>query len=194
MNDRRVVEIGRAAVLEIEAARSWWRQNRDKAPNAVGAMCWDVDPRTNTGTCVEIYVLDVNNPGCGDAMTTSYTASGGPIQGICLPMCNPLANECDANYGCRWRTKGSGRRGFWCTGNGSADVDEQCFSYFDCQAGLACTWPDGSDAWAGSLNESTCKPHCSLSAPDCPDGWSCQPWYAETEEPPGHEDVGICVQ
>lgn len=35
MNDRRVVEISPAALLEIEAVRSWWRQNRDKAPYAV---------------------------------------------------------------------------------------------------------------------------------------------------------------
>ena len=35
MNKRRVVEISPAAILEIEAVRSWWREHRDKAPNAV---------------------------------------------------------------------------------------------------------------------------------------------------------------
>ena len=156
-----------------------------------GAMCWDVNPRTNTGTCVEIYVLNAGNPGCSDAMTVSVTASGGPIQGLCLPMCNPLANECEPQQGCVWRVKGSGRRGFWCSGVYEGEVGEVC-DYRSCVPGLSCTWDDGSPAWVGGEGN-TCKPHCSLSSPNCPDGWSCQPWYAATEEPPGHEDVGICL-
>ena len=35
MNKRRVVEISPRAAGELETARRWWHENRDKAPSAV---------------------------------------------------------------------------------------------------------------------------------------------------------------
>jgi len=49
MNERRVVEISPKAIAEIDAVRSWWRENRDKAPNAVDDDLLELVERLETG-------------------------------------------------------------------------------------------------------------------------------------------------
>jgi len=152
-----------------------------------GAMCWEAGG-TWTGTCVELYVFDSLHPGCGDPMTTSFTDNSS-IQGACPPKCNPLANDCGLGEACRWSaTLGKGD-GFWCALFLGQEAGDTCSSPYDCADGFSCALPIN----VPTVDDGTCKPHCSLAAPVCASGSSCHPWYGESKAPPGHQDIGLCV-
>jgi hypothetical protein len=75
------------------------------------------------------------------------------------------------------------------SGRGGAAGDP-CEFINVCAAGLLCLTPD---ATPGCDALGCCTPICELSAPPCPAGQACVPWYADNEAPPGLADVGICT-
>ncbi|MEM6995294.1 MAG: hypothetical protein AAF721_32595, partial [Myxococcota bacterium] len=63
-----------------------------------GAMCFDVDAMTLTGTCVEMCGGSLANPICTDPDTSCAIANDGFII-LCLATCDPLMQDCN-NGGC----------------------------------------------------------------------------------------------
>lgn len=153
-----------------------------------GAMCWDVDPQTNEGTCVAMITGSPVRPICADPMT-SGTVSGDGVLNLCLAGCRPLQDDCPAGQGCY----PFGDR-FSCapdTSGEGGNAGDACEFINACSSGLACI---GADALPDcSLSAGCCSPYCDTTRPVCPDGLTCEPWSDETTVLPGGDNLGICL-
>jgi hypothetical protein len=159
-----------------------------------GAMCWDVDP-TNEGTCVEFCSGSGDSPLCSDPSTRCTVMNEGVLI-LCLPVCDPLMQDCVAGQGCYPFTDG-----FVCLPDGSGRsgaFGDPCIESDACDPGLFCApteaVPECVDA------SGCCSELCDVGVdePDLqctgqPQGQSCVPWFADGEAPPGLEDVGSCL-
>lgn len=157
----------------------------------LGVMCWDVDEDTLEGTCVAMCEGNARAPICDDPTTACASSNDGVIN-LCLPSCDPLAQECAADELCVF--VGSN---FICAPDASGDegqLFDACEFVNVCDLGLACV-----DALAASecdpLVAGCCLPYCDLDLPpSCPGAMQqCVPWYEPGEAPPGKEDLGFCT-
>jgi hypothetical protein len=55
-------------------------------------MCWDVKPDTMKGTCVAQCTGSEAAPMC-DADSSCFVSNDGVLN-LCLPLCDPLAQDC----------------------------------------------------------------------------------------------------
>ncbi len=160
---------------------------------ALGAMCFDVDPETNTGTCYEMCHGSEANPQCFDPSSTCIFGGDGVLI-LCYPMCNPLDFDCGEGRGCYpgWDT-------FICSYDASGDAGafgDACDYTNDCDAGLFCGEPEQLPECAGT---NCCNAFCDLGLADpdatCPgfaDGQTCLPYYEDGQAPSGLETLGYC--
>ncbi len=152
------------------------------------SMCFSVDNETNEGTCVALCEGSENAPTCAPEATACSISNDGVLI-LCLPICNPLANECDAGQGC-FPVDGT----FQCVQvAGGVDVGEPCEFINACADGTACVNPDivpGCPAGAGGC----CTSYCGLDDDTvCLEGQECVPWFEMGQEPDAClEGVGIC--
>jgi hypothetical protein len=162
----------------------------------LGAMCWDVDPATNMGTCVAMCMGDEENPTCEDRNTTCEISNDGVLV-LCLPTCDPLAQSCPEGEACypsqdAWvcRPDGSGEMGGY---------GDPCEAIDGCDPGLVClaseVVPPGQpcEGEAGCCTE-VCDLTDAAGDAQCtgaPGGQTCQAWY--DDPPPGYENVGVCA-
>lgn len=65
----------------------------------LGLVCLWVDPATNMGTCVPLCVGTEANPSCGGDEGACTLAFEGALP-VCLPGCDPLAQDCPDGAGC----------------------------------------------------------------------------------------------
>lgn len=164
----------------------------------IGVMCWDVDPKTNIGTCVAMCTGDESNPICEDPDTSCAIANDGAII-LCLPNCDPLLQDCADGQACypindAWSCApdASGETGVY---------GDPCEFINVCDPGYVCL--DASTVPPGQMCEGAagcCTAVCDLTDPAGNDqcegvagGQSCEAWYAEGMVPPGYEDVGVCA-
>lgn len=137
-----------------------------------GLMCWNVDPETLTGECVDhcdsMYACEVETDTC------SIFNNG--FLPLCLPACNPLESSCGKGFGCYPDSEGS----FVCVREGEnlhlgGDFHPHC--------------PSGS-----LVVDEVCTPFCDVSVEGAcgPDG-TCETYYELGSPAPGLEDVGYCV-
>ena len=153
-----------------------------------GAMCWNVDPDTLSGTCYAQCTGSEAAPLCPDACD-SCTVSGSGVINICLPPCDPLAPDCDPAQVCVPVFDG-----FSCVPLGvsePANVGEPCEYVNVCAAGTVCV--DGAcDGVTGC-----CSPVCATDGPDGCDamlpGTSCQPWSDAPSDACGLANLGVCL-
>jgi hypothetical protein len=155
----------------------------------LGSVCWDADPDTGIGYCVSFCSGSPDAPICPEGSKCTLTSSG--VINLCLPTCEPLAQDCGQNnicipvndsYECVLDASG-----------GQAPYGTPCNYINSCNAGLICV--DASLVPAPQCTQSSgcCSPMCSISAgAPCPGaGQSCEPVF--NPQPPGYEDVGVCV-
>lgn len=156
------------------------------------SMCWDVDGETNEGTCVALCEGSENAPTCAPEGTACSISNEGVLI-VCLPICNPLADECGNGQACY----PSGEF-FQCAPDASGEDQGQpgdsCEFVNACDNGTGCvnsalvpTCPAGSSG--------CCSSFCDLTAeePGCLEGQECLPWYEMGQEPDAClEGVGIC--
>ena len=161
----------------------------------ISSMCWNVDPETNEGVCTAFCSGSEANPVCEDPTTQCVIANEGTLI-LCLPTCDPLAQDCTNGQNCYPIDDG-----FACApdaGGEQGAYGEGCEFLNVCDAGLFCANPDAVPDCAGAAG--CCSEFCDLSAAD-PDaacsgaagGQVCTPWYEEGQSPPGYEDVGACA-
>jgi hypothetical protein len=155
-----------------------------------GSMCWDVDPDTNVGTCVEFCGGSIDDPTCADFHTC--VSANDQVLNLCLPFCDPLLQDCSEGQACY-----PFNEAFICavdaSGENGAD-GEECEYINVCDPGLFCAATDVVADCASLAG--CCTPFCDASDPidGCPSSQEdCIPWFAEGEAPPGFEDVGACV-
>lgn len=151
-----------------------------------GAMCWDVDPRSGIGTCIELCTC--GEPMCGE-MATCIVSNGGALA-ICEPTCDPLLQDCAPGQGCYPSTQV-----FACAPDASGEmgaVGDPCEFVNTCNPGTACITAASLPSCAGS---GCCSPFCDFTdpSPECPDGTVCNSWFGEGAAPRGLEDVGVCT-
>jgi hypothetical protein len=159
---------------------------------AEGSLCWDPDPDSNVGTCVAFCEGPADSPSC-EAGTLCGVNNDGVLP-ICLPTCDPLAQDCENTDNLCLPTPASD--GYYCVLDASqqmAPYGAPCSYLNGCNTGLLCVDPAGvpepecASAWG------CCSPMCSLAAAEpCPGaGQTCEPVF--DPQPPGYEDVGVCI-
>ena len=161
----------------------------------IGSMCWDVDPETNQGNCIALCTGATDNPLCEDPDTTCVQANGGALN-ICLPICQPLLQNCPDGNACY-----PADDGFTCAPNAAPDAlpYDACAFLNVCPEAHFCANPDiAPSGLCDPAAQGCCTPFCDLSAEtdtcmsDSED-WACQPWYEDGEAPPAYADVGACA-
>ena len=162
----------------------------------LGAMCFDVDPETNEGTCYAFCMGSEALPVCLDA-SSQCNITGEGILTLCLPSCSPLLQDCNEGEGCYPVDEG-----FTCapdvSGPDAGLYGDDCEFINVCDTGLFCDELGGVPNCMGSLG--CCNAFCDVSVADpdavCPDvaqGQTCVAWYEPGTAPPGLQDVGRCT-
>jgi len=164
----------------------------------LGSMCWDVDPKTNIGTCVAMCTGDEANPICDDPDTSCAIANDGAIV-LCLPACDPILQDCAEGQACypiqdAWSCApdASGETGVYgdaCEFINVCDPGYICLDASTVPAGQMCEGAAGCCTGVCDLTDPMGDAQCEGSA----EGQTCQPWYEEGAAPPGYEDVGACA-
>ncbi len=164
----------------------------------IGVMCWDVDPKTNMGTCVAMCTGDESNPICEDPDTSCAIANDGAII-LCLPNCDPLLQDCVDGQACypindAWSCApdASGETGVYgdpCEFINVCDPGYICLNAAAVPSGQACEGAGGCCSGICDLSDPAGDAQCEGAA----GGQTCQAWYEEGAAPPGYEDVGACA-
>lgn len=154
----------------------------------IGAMCWDVDPETNEGTCVDFCTGGESNPVCADP--TMFCVGRGPY--LCLPSCCPLERDCPEGQACY-----PVFHDFLCAPDASGDTGgfgEPCEFINSCDPGMLCASAETVPNCAGT--QGCCTAFCEVGSSSCsllhPD-LECTPWYGEGDAPPGQDHIGACL-
>lgn len=154
---------------------------------AVGGMCWNVDPESNTGVCIEVCSGSADAPACVTVGTSCAIANDG-VLAVCVADCDPLLQDCPDSEGCYGFDDG-----FSCFPDGSQEQGaylDVCSYYNACDPGLICV---AESAVAGCLESSCCTPYCDVDVPVCPEtSAGCVPYYPDGGAPAGLESLGFC--
>ena len=156
------------------------------------SMCFDVDQDTLEGTCFAFCGGDESDPTCPNACDFC-TISGDGVLTICLPTCEPLAQECPPGDGCYFVE--SSQTAFICT----PDVSEEngapgdaCEFLNQCDPGSMCL---GADFLASCESTGCCSPFCTVGDPTACEalpGTECLPLFEETPACTP-QDIGVCA-
>ncbi len=153
----------------------------------LGLLCWDVDPDSLEGVCVDMCQGSPDNPVCSEPETACLIANDGVLI-LCLDTCDPLAQNCPDEQGCLFFNNN-----FQCVPLAD-DIPngDECEFVNVCVEGSACI---GAESFPGCGGLGCCSPFCEVDAPVvCPaPGMECVPWFEQGEAPPGYEDVGVCA-
>ena len=155
----------------------------------VGAMCWDIDPTTQLGTCIAFCAGSPNAAFCASP-DMHCRVSGDGILNLCVPNCDPQdAGTCATGHGCYPIYDD-----FTCAPDASGEDNggpfDACEFVNACDPGSACGAAEAVGACSADAS-ACCTPYCDLNAPSCPKGTSCVPYYDDVPRP-GYEDLGFC--
>lgn len=122
----------------------------------LGALCWDVDPKTLEGECIAFCGGSVNDPTCEGGCEYCSIAGEGVLS-LCLPTCDPLNPQCGDGEGCV-----AVNNRFTCVplAEETAGVGETCVTINDCDAGLSCV--AGDNVTGCTPGEGCCTAFCDL--------------------------------
>ena len=157
----------------------------------LGAVCWEADLVTFEGTCVALCQGSPQSATC-DAGTHCTVLNDGVLN-LCLPDCDPLAQDCEAGQTCIPIPESDE---FICVldaGGAEGQAFDTCEFLNACDPGLLCADPELASECSPS-GPGCCLPFCDVSAANtCPGvDQECLPWFAPMQAPPGKEDLGIC--
>ncbi|MCA9689538.1 MAG: hypothetical protein R3A51_19230 [Nannocystaceae bacterium] len=167
---------------------------------AEGVMCWNTDPDTGFGTCVELCTGSLEAPQCGPP--NSFCVVANMVLNLCLPFCDPLVQDCQGNNEtCLPQPNGDGFSCVLDSSGGQAPSGTPCEFANACNPGNICLnlefFPHPDCEGSGGC----CGPYCDISDPganaNCQevlDTAECVPWYQEGTAPEPYADVGICIQ
>lgn len=158
-----------------------------------GVMCWEVDPNTKMGTCVAQCTGTPDAPICADGGTCFISNEG--VLNLCLPLCDPLAQDCPGTGLCIPNPKNNEE--FTCVLDASGE-EGQAFDACEyinvCDKGLLCANPMlATECDPAAIG--CCLPFCPLDEvpSKCPGAnLQCIPWFEMGTAPPGYENVGFC--
>ncbi len=152
------------------------------------SYCWYVED--HVGECVALCLGAPDDPECPPGSNCKFTAED--VYSLCIPNCDPLAQDCGEDLGCFWTGIGTT---FDCNfRTEDTPVGEYCGVPNDCAPGLVCLenelLPECEDG-----NWSCCTAFCDLAEGDAAceqavPGTVCTPFV---DDPPESEIVGVCV-
>lgn len=150
-----------------------------------GLMCWQIGP-ANIGTCMTL--CDSDDLACPDGTTCGRLV--GVDAFLCLPVCDPLAQDCIEGAECT-----IGERGFGCAPDKSGDegqIYDACKYANSCDPGLACAKPEAAPGCKIGDFDGCCVPFCEVGVTLCPDDLECLPVF-EPADFPQFETFGVCI-
>jgi hypothetical protein len=161
-----------------------------------GSLCFSVNPETNVGTCIALCEGSPEDPSCADINTNCNISNMGSLI-LCLPLCNPLLQDCVAGgfqeQGCYWANGN-----FQCWPNYSGDTGaygDPCMFFNVCDAGLFCAnaniVPNCNDS-SGCCTEFCDLDDMNFMCEGQDDGAECIPFFDPGTEPPGLTNLGVC--
>ncbi len=156
---------------------------------AFGSICWDVDPKTNEGTCVAQCVGTDQAPICEDP-DTFCMLSQRPALALCIAACNPLTQDCPEGQGCYLLDTR-----FVCgvdVSGPAGEVGDPCEFINTCDPGLLCV--QAADLTVCEGGPGCCSPVCEVNdpMPPCEPADVCVPWFGPGRAHPGLENIGFC--
>ena len=124
---------------------------------------------------------------CNDVNDSCFTDPSAPF-GVCLPSCDPLAQDCGIGFTCIPDPPST----FVCLPDASDDGADQgatCVFANSCNPGFMCIEPEDEGCGAGT---GCCSAYCDLGSPVCANAeHECQVVLASPS--PGYETVGVCA-
>lgn len=158
-----------------------------------GAMCWEVDPQTGIGTCVAQCTGSPEAAVCPLGGTCFVSNMG--VLNLCLPLCDPLAQDCPGSGLCIPNPKNNEE--FTCVLDASGE-EGQAFDACEyinvCDKGLMCADTAFVGAGCDPASKGCCTPFCEFPGGPCPNpDQSCVQYYDPANPPfPNAEDIGVC--
>jgi hypothetical protein len=159
------------------------------------SMCWDVDPKTNIGTCTLFCIWTNEEPFCPDPCDICPEGADGLIR-LCFSPCDPIVQDCEPGQAC-YEVSNT----FSCAPDASPEgtgIGSECELINWCPAGMACL---DAALVPGCEGDGCCVPYCPVGGADpCPGllpGTSCVPYFEEGEGPPMEcqsAPPGACIQ
>lgn len=155
------------------------------------SICFDTQEVDGmlVGTCHAQCTGSPADPMCPDGSSCLLPAEG--TLTLCLPQCDPLAQDCPAGDGCYWTGYD-----FYCvvTLEEGIPTGQPCGYTNDCEPGNQCV---EASYLPGCADASCCTSYCDLSLGDADcaaqPGSACTGFFLEGEVPAGFENVGVCV-
>ena len=152
----------------------------------LGSFCWDIDAEGN-GMCTNFCEGTEESPDCSNP---DESVAWGKTFCLCLPVCDPLINDCPVGCGCYAADVDR----FQCVPDASGEdagrFGDPCEFTNACDPGLHCT----SSQYVECAGASCCTYFCDLTAQDtCPGAHVCTPLYEDGTSPPDNDDVGLCL-
>ncbi len=163
------------------------------------AMCWNVDPTTNMGTCVAFCTGSPNMPSCADPTAVCTIANDGVLI-LCLPGCDPLLQDCGQGQTCAPTVDGSDFQCVLAVPEGGGPPGTPCELLGACWYGGMCMDAARVPGCTGDVG--CCAPFCDLTDPEADatclaayetPGAACVPYFLDQPPAPGHENVGVCA-
>lgn len=126
-----------------------------------GLLCWDPDPVTLVGMCVEMCEGPDAWAGGGCSENKLCNSDKEGIVNLCLATCTPLDDDCPVGCMCQ---QSSAYSAFWCARMwGELELGDSCSWAGECGSGMAC-----ADASVSNCNEETtascCVAFCDVTA------------------------------
>ena len=151
--------------------------------------CWDtidVDGEL-VGTCLAFCTGTPDDPMCAPGSVCLLSSEGSIT--LCIPTCDPLAQDCDPGLACYWN-----HQGFNCIfTTEDIELGQPCGYINDCAAGLTCL---SAEVMPDCEGASCCSSFCALDLGDAEcaglPGTVCSSFFPD-EPVPGYENVGVCI-
>lgn len=148
--------------------------------------CWDIALVDGEflGTCYDFCLTEILECPMGTSCLHDFTG----YPGYCMPLCNPLLQDCGPGQGCYWSNDS-----FRCLASSSERaLGEPCAATQACAPGLMCLPANYFPSCEGS---DCCGAWCELELGDTPcelmPGTVCAPFFPAAP-PLGYEGVGVC--
>jgi hypothetical protein len=157
---------------------------------AKGYICQNVDADQKNGICTEYCTPEMTCPNTsgGDGICL-FDSNEGTLP-ICLPLCDPLLQDCGGESACYGDPSGPP---FFCYNPDPKDggMDGSSCDFTNaCLAGLTCAQADTQEGCV-TTEFGCCSPFCALDEMTCTGGEECVPFFMEVQV--GFENVGVCA-
>ena len=154
------------------------------------SFCWNVMEIDGEaiGTCHAFCMGTLDEPSCPEGSVCPVSADSS--LGLCIPTCDPLAQDCGEGLGCYW-----GNQGFVCVVRiDDLPIGAPCGFINDCAPGSFCV---DASALPDCVGAACCTSYCNIELGpeqcDALPGTACVSFFEQGLAPLEYELVGVCI-